>query len=429
MDKEYPEALQIEVTNRCNFNCQMCIRRVWNAKPMDLNMDLYKRIAKSAFPHIKRLILYGLGEPLINPNIIEMIRVARERMPKDGEIMMSTNGSLLRPKLAEKMLRLGVDNISFSIDTADIAKLKYIREGSEPTAILRNFRHIAKMKRRSNGSFKLGIEAVIMKSNFMDLPDLVEEVSNEDVDYILVSHVIPYTRQIFQNAVYITLSRRPFEIVRPTLNYGRRLMLEAIYETFCKIYGVNIETKASKMIEEFWSEAERSGYWINLPLLFESMDKIAIIEDVEHIFGVSRKIAYERDIELKLPNLYPDAKDRRCPYVERATAVVRSDGLVTPCLEFTYGHTVYVNAHMKSVNPVILGDLKNGDIGEIWSGENYVMLREARRRMPDNIPWCGDCPYSASKCFFTETNNMDCYTNGPGCSECLYSVNLAQCNI
>ncbi|MBS7606510.1 MAG: radical SAM protein [Candidatus Bathyarchaeia archaeon] len=426
---DYPEALQIEVTNRCNFSCQMCVRRVWDAKPTDLNMDLYKRVAESAFPHLKRLVLYGLGEPLINPNIIEMLKIAREKTSRDSEIKISTNGSLLNPRLAEKILRLGVNNVSFSIDTADIAKLKYIREGSEPTILLKNFRHIARLKRLSGGSFKLGIEAVVMKSNFMDLPELIKEASNENADYILVSHVIPYTRWTFQNAVYITLSKKPFEIVRSTLDYGRRIILEAIYETFCNVYGINTELKASKIIEGFWREAEKSGYWINLPLLFESMEKIAMIRDVERVFEETQKMAHEYGIELALPNLYPDARDRRCPYVEKATAVIRSDGLVTPCLEFAYKHTVYVNAHIKTVNSIILGDLRSESINEVWNRENYVRFREVRLRMPENIPWCGDCPYSASKCFFTENNSMDCYTNEPGCNECLYSVNLAQCNI
>jgi MoaA/NifB/PqqE/SkfB family radical SAM enzyme len=45
MSDDFPEALQIEITNRCNFNCQMCIRHVWNAKPLDMDLALYRKIA------------------------------------------------------------------------------------------------------------------------------------------------------------------------------------------------------------------------------------------------------------------------------------------------------------------------------------------------------------------------------------------------
>jgi len=429
MISDYPRALQIEVTNRCNFNCQMCIRRVWDSKQFDLNLGLYRRIAKVSFQNLERLILYGFGEPFINPNFIEMLRIARENLPKDSEIIVSTNGSMLSPNLSEKILKIGVDNISFSIDTADIMKLKYIREGSEPATILRNFRYLSRIKKRSGGSFKLGVEAVIMKYNFMDLPNLIEKAAEEDVNYIIVSHVVPYTEEIFRDSAYITLSKRSFEIIKSTLSYGRRIILESVYEIFGSIYGINIEPKASKIVRELWERAEEDGYWINLPLLFESIDKIDIIKDVEEAFNLSRKIAYESKVDLMLPNLYPDAKNRRCPYVDKETAFVRADGMVAPCPEFAYKHSVYVNAHTKIVNPVIFGDLKSESIADIWNGEKYVAFREVRRRMSSSIPWCGDCPYSTSGCFFTKSNIMDCYTNEPGCSECLYSVNLAQCNI
>lgn len=427
--KDYPEALQIEVTNRCNLNCQICIRRVWNAELRDLNLDLYEKIAQSAFQHLKRLILYGFGEPLLNPNFIKFLKIARENLPKDSEIIISTNGSMLNPSLFEKMLSIGIDNISFSIDTADMVKLGRIREGSEPITILNNFRFVARIKRLYGDSFKLGIEAVIMRSNFNDLPNLIEEAAREDVDYILVSHVVPYTENILYNSIYITISKKSLEITKPVLNYGRKIMLDAFHEVFERIYHVEVEPKASKIIDELWAEAEKSGYWINLPLLFESIDKIAISKEIERVFNLSQKKACKYDIDLKLPNLYPDAKNRRCPYIEKKTAFVRSDGMVTPCSEFAYKHPVYINIHIKNVNPIIFGDLRNEEIMSVWNKEEYMAFREIRQRLSDNIPWCGDCPFSVSKCFFTETNNMDCYINEPSCSECLYSVNLAQCNI
>jgi hypothetical protein len=40
------------------------MRRVWDAKPFDLDLDLYEKIAQSSFSRLSRLILYGLGEPL-----------------------------------------------------------------------------------------------------------------------------------------------------------------------------------------------------------------------------------------------------------------------------------------------------------------------------------------------------------------------------
>jgi radical SAM protein with 4Fe4S-binding SPASM domain len=430
MGGEFPQALQIEVTNRCNFNCQMCIRRVWNAKPLDIDLALYRKIAEECFPFLKRLVLYGFGEPFIHPQILEMLRIARKLLPDDGEILISTNGSLLTPEIAEKITKaIGVDSISFSVDTISQAKLSRLREGSDFKLIASNIETLAKCKYEAKRDFRLGLETVIVEDNFSDLPELVKFAAEKNVDHIIASHVVPYTQEIFAKTMYLPLSRPTIEILKPSLRHGWRLIRESTLELFGKAYGVKMETASTELIRSFWTEAEKKGYWINLPLLLSSTKKLDALTRLEEVFRGSEKIAHEYQIDLKLPNLYPDAKERRCPYIEKETLVVRSDGGVSPCQEFMYTHPVYVNAHKKDIREVIFGDAAKESIEEIWQRKPYATFREIRQDMARNVPWCGDCPYSALGCFYTRTNDVDCYTNAPTCNECLYSAGLAQCNI
>ena len=83
----------------------------------------------------------------------------------------------------------------------------------------------------------------------------------------------------------------------------------------------------------------------------------------------------------------------------------------------------------KKIHAVYFGDLSKDTVKEVWNKESYKRFREIRRNMAENILWCGDCPYSTLGCFYTKTNEMDRYANIPGCSECIYGLNLAQCNI
>jgi MoaA/NifB/PqqE/SkfB family radical SAM enzyme len=430
MSDEFPEALQIEVTNRCNFNCQMCIRHVWNAKPLDMDVALYRKIAEACFPFLKRLVLYGFGEPFIHPQILEMLRIARKSLLDDGEILISTNGSLLTPEIAEKITKaIGVDSISFSVDAVSQAKLSRLREGSNFKLIASNIEMLAKCKDEAKRDFGISLETVIMEDNFSDLPELVKFAAEKNVDYIIVSHVMPYTREIFAKTMYLTLSSPTIKILKPSLRHGWRLIRESTMELFGKAYGVKMETASTELIRSFWTEAEKKGYWINLPLLLSSTEKLEASTRLEEVFHESEKIAHEYQIYLKLPNLYPDAKERRCPYIEKGTLVIRSDGAASPCQEFMYTHPVYVNTHKKDIQEVIFGDAAKESIEEVWHRKPYTTFREIRQNMAGNVPWCGDCPYSALGCFYARTNDVDCYANAPTCNECLFSVGLAQCNI
>jgi len=236
----------------------MCIRRVWDAGESDLNLNLYRKIAKSVFQNLERVILYGFGEPFIHPEFIEIAKITRENLAKDSKVIVSTNGSALDSDLYEKILRIGVDDISFSIDTADITKLKYVREGVEPATFFSNLRSISRIKRRNKGSFKLGIGTVIMKNNFMDLPALIEKAAEEDVDYVIVSHVVPYSEEILRETAYITLSKKPCEIVNLwTRNYGRRIMRFMRHLEVFMILRLNL--KPLKLLESFGRRRKRAA--------------------------------------------------------------------------------------------------------------------------------------------------------------------------
>lgn len=430
MNDDFPEALQIEVTNKCNFNCKMCIRNVWKAKPLDLDITLYKKIAKSCFPKLKRLILYGFGEPFIHPQIFEILRAARENLQDDGEIIVSTNGSLMPPDVSRKIVKkIGLDFILFSIDTVDQDRLSCFREGADLKLIVENIEGLTKNKAEAKRDFELGLETVITMDNFFAIPELVRFAAEKEINSITASHVIPYMMEFIAKTVYLTLSKRSLEILKPSLKYGLNLLYNSVLELFGRAYGIEMDTTSTRIIRSLWNKAEKLGYWINLPLLLNSKDKLETLNRLEEAFHKSEKTAHEYQINLKLPNLYPDAKERKCPYIEKKTMVIRSDGKASPCLEFTYNHPVYVNVHKKDTHETIFGDATKETVEEIWHKKTYEDFRLVRLDMAKNVPWCGDCPYSTLGCFYTLTNHVDCYANTPTCNECLYSVNLAQCNI
>ena len=83
----------ILVTNKCNGRCMMC--NIWNTKTSEKEMtvDEYRKLfSKSEFREIEDLNISG-GEPTLRKDIIEIIDVMSEYMPKVHMFFLSINGT------------------------------------------------------------------------------------------------------------------------------------------------------------------------------------------------------------------------------------------------------------------------------------------------------------------------------------------------
>ncbi len=85
--RNYPAQLQVEVTTRCNMNCSMCVKYAPESdiSETDLSFEDFKKLGP-ALEHCEKLVLNGIGEPLLHPDLAAMAAFARERMPKHGSI-------------------------------------------------------------------------------------------------------------------------------------------------------------------------------------------------------------------------------------------------------------------------------------------------------------------------------------------------------
>ena len=119
-----PLVMMIDPTNRCNFKCVFCATgddRLLKTAPLrslgDMPLDLFKKIIDDidAFlpSKIKRVQLYKDGEPLLHPNIIEMISYAKNSTAI-GEVDLTSNGSLIDRNMANALVVSKLDSIRIS---------------------------------------------------------------------------------------------------------------------------------------------------------------------------------------------------------------------------------------------------------------------------------------------------------------------------
>lgn len=90
--------IEVKLADHCNLNCQMCDHFAPLAKPTFLDLESFRRdmtrLAELTGGHIDIMKLQG-GEPLLNENTIDFIKVTRELFPK-AIIFFFTDGLLLK---------------------------------------------------------------------------------------------------------------------------------------------------------------------------------------------------------------------------------------------------------------------------------------------------------------------------------------------
>lgn len=147
---DFPLHLDIEVTSYCNLKCPMCPRTIQIEEGTfpsikHIDVDLFKKlIDEGAANGLASIKLNYLGEPLMHPQIVELIRYAKEKGIL--EVMFNSNGVLLREKMARDILDAGVDSLFVSFDSAYKERFESIRIGAKYEQVLENVKRFADIK-------------------------------------------------------------------------------------------------------------------------------------------------------------------------------------------------------------------------------------------------------------------------------------------
>ncbi len=130
-----PVCLYLEVTNRCNLLCETCPRTFEDLEPpMDMSMDLFRKIVDQV-PGVRRVVLHGVGEPMLVKHLPDMIRYLKAR---NVHVLFNTNGTLLAPRKQREIIDTGLDELRVSLDAAEAATFLQVRGKDMFDRIVRN---------------------------------------------------------------------------------------------------------------------------------------------------------------------------------------------------------------------------------------------------------------------------------------------------
>ena len=125
--KKYKK-IYIEITNVCNLSCSFCPKT--ERKSKFLSVDEFKTVLKEIKPYTKYIYFHLMGEPLLNPNLEEFLKIAYE---EDFKVNITTNGTLLRSVkeilLRSKALRqINISLHSFEANNKEVSFQEYFDE-------------------------------------------------------------------------------------------------------------------------------------------------------------------------------------------------------------------------------------------------------------------------------------------------------------
>jgi MoaA/NifB/PqqE/SkfB family radical SAM enzyme len=139
-----PVCLYLETTNRCNLLCTTCPRTFEDLEPpADMSWELFTSIVDQ-FPKIARVVLHGIGEPMMVRELPRMIRYLKDR---GTFVLFNTNGTLLTRKRGIELIESGLDELRVSLDAAEPKAFALVRGRDVFDRIVRNLQQFTALQR------------------------------------------------------------------------------------------------------------------------------------------------------------------------------------------------------------------------------------------------------------------------------------------
>ena len=153
----------------------------------DLSYDNFLRIVDQ-FPVLDRVVLHGLGEPLLNKELPRMIRYLKDR---GTYVLFNSNGILLNEKRGQALIDAGLDEYRLSMDGSTRKMYAHVRGVDAFDKIWRNVRAFLAMQKAQDATKPvLSVWFTAMRENLHELPGLVELAGEAGVKEVYMQRLV-----------------------------------------------------------------------------------------------------------------------------------------------------------------------------------------------------------------------------------------------
>ena len=311
-----PLCFDIEVAAVCDLACSFCYRQFISTPDKIMSKELaFKLINQASELNVPSMKFNWRGEPLLNPNLPEIIDYAKKKGVL--ETIINTNATKLDEKMSEKIIKSGLDIMIYSFDGGTKDIYEKMRPGrfkkNNFENIYKNIFNFYKIRNKFKSSFpRTKIQMILteetrkVKDEYFNLfKDIVDEVSvkqyterggnldelNKKLDVNLKSKKIEIQKKHEKNSVWMKDSNNNYYISE------KRLPCEQPFQRVLSTYDGKVG-----MCCYDWGATHTVGY----------LDKLGIANGNEEYLKVKKKADNKEKgfemMKLKMPKSYNSPK-------------------------------------------------------------------------------------------------------------------------
>ncbi|MHA1626362.1 MAG: radical SAM protein, partial [Candidatus Asgardarchaeia archaeon] len=173
-------------TNLCNLKCKHCYQNAGRVSPDELTIDEKLSLVEELADSGVVAIAFSGGEPLIHRDFWE---VAKKASREGLFVAVATNGTMISPSIAKRMVEVGVRYAEVSLDSIDSRKHDQFR--GVVGAFDRTVKGIKNLVKE--GIFTC-IATTVTKLNIKEIPEIIDFAERIGVQRFIAFNFIPTGR-------------------------------------------------------------------------------------------------------------------------------------------------------------------------------------------------------------------------------------------
>jgi MoaA/NifB/PqqE/SkfB family radical SAM enzyme len=183
-----PVEAYFEVANRCNSKCATCpLTFSPQEQARQLSLDEFKALV-AQLPDLRRAVLQGIGEPLLNRDLAKMIAHLKER---GVYTVFNTNAALLTRRRQVELIDSGLDELRVSLDSSTPEMYWKIRGIPAFERVVDNLAQMVQTRAdMASSTPRVSIWMTGLRENLAELPDIVDLAARLGVDEVYLQRLV-----------------------------------------------------------------------------------------------------------------------------------------------------------------------------------------------------------------------------------------------